>query len=161
MLGTLELTDDGRYALRFERTYPHPPAKVWRALTETRHLREWFVQLLDYDRSRLDFADGAELTFVAKGDQVPAGRGRVTRWSPPRLLEYTWDAETLRWELEADGGDACRLVITNVLGDRDAAVAVAPGWHAGLDLLAAFLDGRAAGPPPLERLQGEYARALG
>jgi uncharacterized protein YndB with AHSA1/START domain len=40
MLGTLELTDDGRYALRFERTYPHPPAKVWRALTETRHLRE-------------------------------------------------------------------------------------------------------------------------
>ena len=49
-----------------------------------------------------------------------------------------------------------------VLDDgRDAAVAVAPGWHAGLDMLGAFLDGRAVDHPPLERLQGEYARALG
>lgn len=32
------------------------------------------MQVLDYDRSRLDFAAGAELTFVAKGDQVPLER---------------------------------------------------------------------------------------
>jgi hypothetical protein len=115
----LELLDDGRYALRFERRYPHQRAKVWRALTETRHLREWFVELLDYDRSQLVFADGAELTFV------------------------------------------CRLVFTSILDGRDAAVAVVPGWHAGLDMLGVFLDGRAVDHPPLERLQGEYARALG
>ncbi|RJQ81263.1 hypothetical protein D5S17_05865 [Pseudonocardiaceae bacterium YIM PH 21723] len=123
--------------LRLERRFRHPPEKVWRAITETEQLRAWFVEILDYDRSRLDFAAGAELAFVPKVD-LPTGYGRVTGFDPPRLLEYTWDRETLRWELRADGS-GCLLVFTNILDDPETAAAVEPGWQAGLDNLSALL----------------------
>ncbi|RZQ59668.1 SRPBCC domain-containing protein [Amycolatopsis suaedae] len=132
MAGQLRVHEDGRFAVRFERRLTHPAAKVWRALTETGLLREWFVDILDYDRSRLDFTPGAALRFAAEG--MPDGEGTVVRCDPPRLLEYTWDGETLRWELHPDGA-GCLLVFTNIVGDEDTAVAVKAGWAAGLDRL--------------------------
>ncbi|MFL6123235.1 SRPBCC domain-containing protein [Actinophytocola sp.] len=137
MFGTVRELADGRVELRFERWYAHPREKVWRALTEPAELRRWFVEILDYDRSALAFAPGAELTFVAEG--LPAGQGRVLAFEPPALLEYTWDDETLRWELSAaDGG--CRLVFTNVVGDGGTAAAVDAGWDLGLKRLSGALD---------------------
>lgn len=162
MLGTLDVTSDGRFALRFERRFAHSQAKVWRAITETDQLRAWFVEILDYDRSCLDFTEAAKLTFVSKGEgQAATGYGEVIRINPPHLLEYTWDAETLRWELEAVGEGACLLVFTNIFDDRPSAVAVAPGWHAGLDSLTALLNGRQSDHSAWEHLQDDYARALG
>jgi uncharacterized protein YndB with AHSA1/START domain len=129
------------HVLRFERSFPHSRARVWAAITDVDRLREWFVAILDYDRSELCFADGvgAELTFVPTADGLPTGHGVVTRFDPPHLLEYTWDGEMLRWELQADGESGCRLVFTNTLDDPEAAAAVEPGWQAGLDGLAAVL----------------------
>jgi uncharacterized protein YndB with AHSA1/START domain len=163
VLGTLGVTDDGRFALRFERRLLHPQAKVWRAITETDQLRAWFVQILDYDRLRFDLAPGAELAFVPKAEHeaMGIGHGRVTRFDPPNLLEYTWDSETLRWELEPDGDAACRLVFTNIFDDRGSGAALGAGWHAGLDLLEASLDGREADPPAWASLRADYERVLG
>ena len=138
MTETVENLPDGRVALRFERRLDHSPATVWRALTERDQLRVWFVEVLDYDRCRLDFAPGAELAFVAAG--LPAGRGVVTAYDPLRLLEYTWDAEILRFELEPDGA-GCVLTFTNVVDGPGTAAAVATGWGTGLDRLAGLLDG--------------------
>lgn len=125
---------DGRVALRFEARYGHPPEKVWRAITEVGQLRTWFVEILDYDRSRLEFAPGAALVYVAKGAEQPVGHGQVTVFEPPRQLEYTWDAEVLRWELTPDG-NGCRVVFTNVVDGPETAAAVAPGWADGLRAL--------------------------
>lgn len=163
MLGTLEVTEDGRFALRFERRFLHPQAKVWRAITETDQLRAWFVRILDYDRLQFDVGPGAELVFVPKPEHeaMGIGHGKVTRFDPPNLLEYTWDSETLRWELEPDGDAACRMVFTNIFDDRDSGAALGAGWHAGLDLLAASLDGREADQPAWASLQAGYERALG
>ncbi|AWS43487.1 SRPBCC family protein [Streptosporangium sp. 'caverna'] len=163
MLGTLKPTDDGRFALRFERRFRHPQAKVWRAITETDQLRAWFVQILDYDRLRFDLGPGARLVFVPKAEHeaMGIGYGQVTRFDPPNLLEYTWDSETLRWELEPDGDAACRMVFTNIFDDRDSGTSLGAGWHAGLDLLEASLDGREANQPAWESLQADYERALG
>ena len=134
----MESLPDGRVALRFTRHLAQPCELVWRALTEREHLRAWFVDILDYDRSQLDFAPGADLTFVA-GD-LPTGRGRVTAHDPPELLEYTWDAEVLRFELTRDG-DGCLLTFTNIVDGPETAAAVATGWDAGLDRLATYLGG--------------------
>ena len=30
--------------LRFEATYPHPPERVWRALTDPKALAEWLME---------------------------------------------------------------------------------------------------------------------
>jgi uncharacterized protein YndB with AHSA1/START domain len=137
MFGTVRELMDGRVELRFERWFPQPREKVWRALTEADEIRNWFVEILDYDRSTLIFTPGATLTFVADG--FPAGKGEVLACDPPSLLEYTWDAETLRWELsEVDNG--CRLVFTNIVGDESTAAAVDQGWDVGLKRLADALD---------------------
>jgi len=138
--GTVRKLGDGRVAVRFERRFPHPVAKVWRALTEVDQLREWFVEILDYERSRLAFEPGADLAFFSR-DGVSAGSGRVVACEPPTLLEYTWDTETLRFELAEDGPAATVLVFTNIVDDHGTAAAVAPGWGTGLDRLGARLDG--------------------
>lgn len=161
MLGTLGMTEDGRFALRFERRLAHPPEKVWRALTETDRLRAWFVQILDYDRLVIDPRPGARLEFPPAPEHagLGTGHGEVLRADPPYLLEYTWDAETLRWELTPDG-PGCLLVFTDIFPDRGSASALGAGWHAGLDLLQAALDGTPPAPPAWERLHADYERAL-
>lgn len=161
MLGTLGMTEDGRFALRFERRLVHPPDKVWRALTETDRLRAWFVQILDYDRLVFDARPGARLEFVPVHAELGIGHGEVLRADPPRLLEYTWDDETLRWELAPDGPSGCHLTFTDIFGDRGSASALGAGWHAGLDLLAAALDGTPPAEPAWDRLRADYERAMG
>lgn len=131
-----ERLTDGRVAIRFERTLRHPRELVWAALTETDQLRRWFVDILDYDRSNLAFAPGAALTFVAGGEVV--GRGTVTSYEPPALLEFTWDQEVLRWELAAlDHGS--RLTFTNIVDSPETAAAVAEGWSLSLERVEATL----------------------
>lgn len=156
------MTDDGRCALRFERRLAHPAAKVWTAITTIDHLREWFVQILDYDRMQFDLAPGAAVTFPAKAEHGGTiGHGTVTRFDPPKVVEYTWDSEVLRFELEADGHSSCRLIFTNIFDDRGAAAALGSGWLRGLDLLEAHLNGRAVDGSTWEQLQADYNRALG
>jgi len=148
--GTLTATADGRYALRFERTLDHPPEKVWRALTERDQLVAWFPAEVD-----LDVPAGTQVRFAFPSGRAPQAGGTVTRSDAPRLLEYTWDDALLRWELAAIGVGTCRLVFTHVFDDRAGAVAAASGWHAGLEVLAAGLDGR-----PLDWSVWDRAAAL-
>ncbi|TDD65688.1 SRPBCC family protein [Jiangella aurantiaca] len=143
--GTVRRTVDGRVEIRFERRFAHSPAKLWQALTDPAELRAWrFPAVVE-----LDLAPGATLYFHPTDEQrerfgvtpEPVA-GRMIVADPPRLLEYTWGTETLRWELTPDG-DGCRLVFRNTIGDDGAGPAVAGGWHAGLELLEAALSGRA------------------
>lgn len=168
-LGALGMTEDGRCALRFERQLAHPQEKVWRALTEVDQLRSWFAEILDYDKLRFELFPGAELAFVPKREHAEVGtsQGKVTRIEKPRLLEYTWGAEILRWELEPRGESECRLVFTNIFDDRGFASAMGAGWHAGLERLEDFLAGRdpdqsllATDESAGQQLQARYARAM-
>ena len=40
-----------RFQLRFTRKLPHPPEKVWRALTEPKHLAAWFPTDVEGERA--------------------------------------------------------------------------------------------------------------
>jgi uncharacterized protein YndB with AHSA1/START domain len=162
VLGTLDATQDGRFAMRFTRTYASPRDKVWRALTETDLLSTWFDQMIDYDNSRLDFTELASLYFIAKDEHLfPAQHGRVTRVDPPCVLEYTRGSEVLRWQLAAFGNSASRLVLTVVVDMRGSAIANAPHLHAALDRLHTTLTGRRSATADLNELQRAYDRALG
>ncbi|ASO22897.1 uncharacterized protein YndB with AHSA1/START domain [Actinoalloteichus hoggarensis] len=160
MLTASGTTDDGRFRLRFERDLHHPPATVWRALTEVDELRRWFVDMLDYERTVFAATPGAELRFVPRAEYagLPVGLGVVTEAEPPRLLEYTWGDETLRWELTGDGSGGCRLVFTAVFPYRGDAAPNAAGWHVGLERLVAILDGREYDLSGLTELEADYAR---
>ena len=165
MLGELDRNGD-RWELRFTRTLAHPPEKVWRAITEPEHLRAWFPAVVEFD-----LRPGAKLGFGSTLEQqrrygIPADQisyGEVTAVDPPHLLEYTWGDEILRWELHPEGDNGCRLVFTNIVDTDNVSPDLAAGWHAGLEIVAAQLDGRAIDWSMWERaeqLRDDYARSF-
>ncbi len=155
MEGTL-LCIDGRSAVRFERRLPHPPEKVWRAITEPAHLAAWFPATVELElrlgaQVRFDFGDGAG----------PTPDGVITALDPPRAFGFSWGADLLSFELHADG-TGCRLVFTHTFDDRAGAASFASGWQVCLDALGALLDGRSADAPgDMGALHEAYVAALG
>jgi uncharacterized protein YndB with AHSA1/START domain len=136
MNGTL-LTADGRSVLRFERLLPHPPEKVWHAVTDVEELAAWFPARVEGERKA-----GAALRFLA-GDAE--SEGEVLEYEPPRVFSFSWDVSVVRFELRPDPA-GCLLVFTNTFDDRPFAASFATGWHRCLDVLALALDGRPAPP---------------
>ena len=92
--------DGEKWTLILVRELRHSPEKVWQALTDPAHLREWAP--FDTDGS-LGTVGTVKLTWV--GAPTPL-ETRVTRADAPKVLEYN----DTRWELEAFGGGT-RLAI--------------------------------------------------
>src|ERR1700691_1467996 len=89
-----------KWTLILVRELRHSPAKVWVALTDPAHLREWAP--FDADGSLGAVGTTVKLTTVA----APTPRvteARVTRADAPNALEYNWGAFDMRGELEALG----------------------------------------------------------
>lgn len=153
---------DGRTTLIFVKEFAHPPAAVWRALTEPDALSEWSP--FDAPRS-LATPGPVTLVMAGGGDQSPAV---VHRAEPPRLLEYTWEGDLLRWEL-TESATGTRLTLSHTLADRAWLAKVTAGWHLCLDVAARWLDGVAVGRIAAEdatlygweELRVEYARRFG
>ncbi|MFR9804495.1 SRPBCC family protein [Pseudonocardia sp. RS010] len=142
---------DGRTVLRVERPLPHPPEKVWRALTTPEHLAQWFPSTV-----RLDLREGGEIVFD-DGDT----RGVVTALEPPRLFAFSWgDSDHLRWEVHpADGGSV--LVLHHAFTDRFGAASFATGWSACVEGLSQVLAGEEPAPTvDMTTRHEEYVRAF-
>jgi uncharacterized protein YndB with AHSA1/START domain len=145
------------------RDLAHPPAKVWTALTEPAHLREWAP--FDADHS---LGTTGAVTLTTVGTPTPqADETRVTRAEPPTLLEYTWGGNDLRWEL-SPVADGTRLTLWHNIDRRYVAMGAA-GWHICLDVLDHLLAGDPLGRIVAgdamqfgwQRLYGEYAAQFG
>jgi uncharacterized protein YndB with AHSA1/START domain len=133
MYGTYEEID-GRPAVRFERRYPHPVERVWRAVTEPGELVHWFPTTVE-----VDLREGGEMAFTFPGGEMEPMEGSVTVLDPPHRFAFLWGEEELRIELEPDG-DGCRLEFTHLISSRDAAARNAAGWHLCLDRLGSLLS---------------------
>jgi uncharacterized protein YndB with AHSA1/START domain len=139
--GTLERGDDS-VTIRFSRLLPHPPHKVWRALTEADHLDAWFPTTIEGE-----FNAGASLVFRFSKLAIPPMHGRMIACEPPKLLEFTWDDETLRFELDPYEAGT-RLGFTATFAEIGKAARDAAGWHVCLELLADDVAGRVSEPLP-------------
>ena len=163
-LGTLITAPDGHPQLRFERRLRHPVERVWRALTDPVELEAWFPAAI-----ATEWRPGAAIRFTfpeGEGEGVgeDALRGTVVAVDPPRLLEFRWDRDRLRFELSPDG-DGCRLVFVNTLHDETYAPhQVGAGWHLCFEWLEAVLGGAAPERDATGRvaeLEGRYRSAFG
>jgi uncharacterized protein YndB with AHSA1/START domain len=154
-----------QWTLVLVRDLHHPPEKVWEAITDPEHLREWAP--FDSD-SNLGAVGTARLTTV--GAPTPTvSEAQVTRADRPRSLVYTWGGSDLRWELEPSGRDGTRLTLWHNI-ERPYISMGAAGWHICIDVLDRALAGhpigRIVGPEAMQfkgwqRLHGEYAQQFG
>ena len=74
-------------ALAFEFDFPHPPEKVWRALTNPKLLAEWLLPAIDFKLEQ-----GAEFRFqtqpVAGWDGIV--HCRIRNIEPQQRISYDW-----------------------------------------------------------------------
>jgi uncharacterized protein YndB with AHSA1/START domain len=154
-----------QWTLVIVRDFAHPPARVWEAITDPEHLREWAP--FDADRN-LDTVGTALLTTVG-APSLHVTETRITRADPPRALEFSWGGSDMRWELEPRAESGTRLRLWHNIDKRFIAMG-ASGWHLCFDVLASTLDGdpigRTVGADAFSvngwhQLHAEYARLLG
>ncbi|HEX2910968.1 MAG TPA: SRPBCC family protein [Chloroflexia bacterium] len=156
--------DGEKWTLILVRELRHSPEKVWQALTDPDHLREWAPFEAD---SSLD-STGATVKLTTVGAPKPlVTETKVARADPPRVLEYNWGGQEIRWELEASGSGT-RLTLWHNIDRRFISMGAA-GWHICLDVLDHLLSGtplgRIVGGEAMQfgwqRLNAEYARQFG
>ena len=157
--------------IRIEVVYPHPPARVWRALTDSAELAQWLMQN--------DFQPRLGHKFQFRTKPQPGWRGivdcEVVEIEESRRLAYTWKGELDRpvtkvtWTLEPiPGGTKLQLEHTGFqgLGGVMLSMLLGSGWGKMLrktipDLLAGAVR-EEKGRPMLayKRWLGRLGRAL-
>ncbi|HUA16240.1 MAG TPA: SRPBCC domain-containing protein [Verrucomicrobiae bacterium] len=154
-----------KWTLVLVRELRHPPERVWEALTDPAHLREWAP--FDADVNLGTKGNTVKLTTVG----APAARiteTTVKRAEAPEFLEYNWGGFDMRWKLEPVA-NGTRLTLWTNIGHRFIAMGAA-GWHVCFDVLDRHLEGhpigRIAGPVAMNfdgwrRLNAEYAKQFG
>ena len=104
--------DGEKWTLILVRELRHSPEKVWQALTDPAHLREWAP--FDADGSLDTVGATVKLTTVG-APALHVTETRVTRADAPKALEYNWGDHDMRWELEALD-DGTRLTLWTNIG---------------------------------------------
>jgi uncharacterized protein YndB with AHSA1/START domain len=154
--------DGERWTLILVRDLRHSPEKVWQALTDPAHLREWAP--FDADGSLAAAGTTVKLTTV-KAPTPQVSDTTVTRADAPKLLEYNWGGNDMRWQLEAFAGGT-RLTLWHNIDRRFIAMGAA-GWHICFDVLDRLLSGTPVGRivagdalkfDGWQRLHAEYAK---
>ncbi len=105
--------------------YPHPPERVWRALTDPAELSAWLMP------NDFTAEEGARFRLDARPDHLEPFDCEVLEMDPPRRLRTRWvvggEPTTVTFELRADdGGWGAKFTIDlrDVLdGGRDPAAA--------------------------------------
>lgn len=152
--------DEGeKWTLILVRELRHSPEKVWRALIDPEHLREWAPFEADGSLGTV----GATVNITWVGTPTPI-ETKVTRADAPKLLEYG----DIRWELETSG-TGTRLTLHHKIDRRFIAWGAA-GWHICVDVLDYMIAGTPIGAivgsdamkfEGWQRLNAEYAKQFG
>lgn len=132
--------------LVIERVFPHPPEKLWRALTESPLLAQWLMNN--------DFEPAVGNKFHFRSEPVQGWDGviacTVLVVDPLKQLSYSWssmglDSVVLFKLTAADGGTHLRMEQTGFQADQQQAYGGARyGWQRFFERLDQVLSGGAA-----------------
>jgi uncharacterized protein YndB with AHSA1/START domain len=156
--------DGENWTLVLVRELRHSPEKIWLALTDPAHLREWAP--FEADGSLGTAGTTVKLTTVGAPKQQ-VSETTVIRADAPKVLEYKWGGNDIRWELEAFSGGTRLRLWHNI--DRRFISMGAAGWHICFDVLDRLLSGKPVGRIVggeamkfgWQRLNAEYAKQFG
>jgi uncharacterized protein YndB with AHSA1/START domain len=157
--------DGESWTLILVRELRHSPERVWQALTDPVHLREW----APFDADGNLGTAGAIVKLTTVATPTPhVTETEVRRADAPNVLEFGWGGNDMRWELQASGRGT-RLTLWHNIDRRFISMGAA-GWHICFDVLDRLLGGtpigRMAGPDAMKfggwpQLLGEYSKLLG
>ena len=156
--------DGEKWTLVLVRELRHSPEMVWEALTDPAQLTQW----APFEADRNLASEGPVKMSMVATPNAPVFETRVKRAEAPRLLEYSWGAMDLRWELEPLGRGTRLTLWHNI--DRRFIAWGAAGWHICFDVLERLLAGEPVGRlvggeaikhGSWQRLVGEYAEQFG
>jgi uncharacterized protein YndB with AHSA1/START domain len=119
-----------RPVLRFERHLSSPIDVVWRAVTDPDAMRSWFPTRIEIEEWKV----GATLTHHFDEHDIGPLSGTVLEWDPPRRVSFTWDVDTITFELTAAPTGGTIFVLSEQLSATRAARNAA-GWDSCLDRL--------------------------
>ena len=162
----VQIRKDGEnWTLILVREMRYSPERVWQALVDPAHLREW----APFDADSSLATAGTTVTLTSAEKRTPfVTETKVKRADAPKVLEYNWGGNNMRWELEALGSGT-RLTLWTSINHRFIAMGAA-GWHICFDVLDHLLagtpvgrmaGGEAARVAGWQRLIAEYARQFG
>lgn len=153
-----------KWTLILVRELRHAPEKVWAALTDPAQLHEW----APFDSDGNLAVVGATVKFSTVGTpKEHVTETQVIQAIEPKLLEYNWGDQELRWELESFGSGTRLTLWQNI--DRRYISMGAAGWHICFDVLDHLLSGEPLGRIVAgeamkfdwPRLNAEYAAQFG
>ena len=157
--------DGNQWTLILVRELRHPPETVWQALTDPAHLRAWAPFEADKNLGMV----GITVKLTTVGAPTPqVSETIVIQADAPKMLEYKWGGNDIRWKLEAHRGGT-RLTLWHNIDRRFISMGAA-GWHICLDVLERLLAGnpigRIVGADAMkfgvwQRLNAEYAEQFG
>ncbi len=134
---------EGTRTLVIERVFPHPPEKVWRALTESPLVAQWLL--------KNDFEPTVGHRFQFRSEPVPQWNGiidsEVLIVEPLKRLSYSWSALGLGSVVlftlaPAEGGTHVRMEHSGFRADQEAAYKGANyGWQKFLGTLEKVVAG--------------------
>ena len=128
----------GTLSVIIEREIPHPPEKIWRALTQPHLIEAWLM--------KNDFKPVVGHRFDFRADWGSVGC-QVLEVEPSRTLSYTWEAYGLEsvvtWTLTpSDTGTHLRMEQSGFRPDQQQAYQGArSGWPRFLAALERLLSG--------------------
>jgi uncharacterized protein YndB with AHSA1/START domain len=138
--------------IRIVRDYPHPPAKVWRAVTDPALIPLWTATGAGGRAEGFTATVGTKFQLVAK--PKPGWSGvvdcEVLEVNEPSLLRYSWTGD--------DGGDVTEVVYRL---EPHAGGTRFTYEHTGFNRRRRGLHGQAAGPRPQEDAHRGPARGAG
>ena len=122
---------EGTRSVVIEKVFPHPPEKLWRALTDKSLVAQWLM--------KNDFEPVAGRKFQFRSDPVPQWDGvihsEVLIVDPLKRLSYSWNTlgldSVVHWTLTpTEGGTHVRMEHSGFRADQEAAFRGANyGWQ--------------------------------
>lgn len=154
-LTRLQTVLDGDTDILLRRDFPHPPAKVWRALTEPALIRQWMA-VQDHPMTRCEFdpRPGGSFHFEWAG---PDGNsfffsGPVIAVDPPHHIthiEYfngdTTSGARITTDLAPQGSGTRMTMVMRYESAEARAAAIATGMTDGMEEVYGKLDAMAIG----------------
>ncbi len=153
-----------RYTVRYERFYPHPVERVWRAVTTGSSLDAWMMPA-----NRIDAWEGGRFWMGFTEGEDAGYYGTIGEFREHAVVDYVFDnGERMRFEISrVNGGTKLVFVhsftpeIETEMGSMDVPFqhGLLAGWHMCLGNLAGFLDDDPSVTPEAALAESKLAQA--